>query len=702
MMSYKRRRTDEEEACEALGGLLRQTAARAIERVRLQRQQRCGLTGESGRVSILSSSAAEAVVRTTKPMDVLVIRFCVHYLDCSQVADSTQFVRLAQNVVTSSVERVLVPQLFAKGSASLPALCETLVAEHTADEVQTAVREINEFVEARGALGAWLADAAENSRLADDDDDNFDAESYGGAYKRAASDRDEESASLKHEEEMGGIFVEEKAGGALRGVGGDPQEPSTTSDEFALASTLYRACEFWVRVQAFLNALSLHSARLHVFKMPPRYEKELLLLLYSATRGTGGNGGSGSGDGAAARGEGSYTSLTEHGHSLTVAATTSATGTVVKEEKDGLVKKEPVWDVEDGSFAEGDDAVLQSYEGVREEGDRSPSSSLPTRQPRQLYKASALLADVLALSRCPEPPSSQGRASPPTPTAVPGLTSDASQHLKGICPEFYKMVYARLGVMVARDRLHRFDQSSSVKPPELTVQQRNLQDQLQQQLLAAADAAASALPDRMEAGLPTDYVPDDAYYDKLIHQQHDTVEEDEEVYKGEVMDYYLSHPGRYASSSATASASSPRSRQHGGNRGHNNNSGDGEAPLMKPHRFCKVKTGFSWTQYNRTHYDSRTNPPPRTEMWYEFTLFYPALANTKRDMRHIFRIEDAPEGPNDQYCLLVFSVGPPYADVAYRIRKKQWDPRRGGVRISFDQTGRYKLFFRFTNSNYRR
>ncbi|KPA85182.1 hypothetical protein ABB37_01549 [Leptomonas pyrrhocoris] len=691
-MSFKRRRTDEEEACEALGGLLRQTAARAVERVRMQRQQRAA--GERGSLGVaaLSSSAAEAVVRTAKPMDVLVIRFCMHYLDCSRAAGPTQFLRLAQNIVTSSVERVFVPQLFAKGNASLPALCESLVAEHTAEEIQTAVKEINEFVEARGALGAWLTEAAERAGRMDDDDD--DDEAYGGAWDRSAKGRDERYGGFKsEEEEVTSEGAVDAVGTTSAETGEELAEPPSPTEEFALASTLYKACEYWVRVQAFLNALSLHSARLHVFKMPPRYERELLLLLYSATRGTAVSG-------KVAVAEGQLPPPAEAADGIPTRDNVPNAFSVVKGESSSTVKKEPAPDPDDRAYAAAENGVYRSdADDDSTEDDALPSS--PTRQPRQLYKSSALLADVLALSRCPAPTSSKDAVSSPTATSAPRLTAEASRHLRGVNPEYYKMVYARLGLMVARDRLHRFDQSSSVNPPELIVQQRNLQEQLQQQQLSTA-AAATALPGQMEAGLPTSYVPDDAYYDKLLQQQNDTVEEDEEVYKGEVMDYYLSHPGRYSSSATAAASASSRSRQHGGARNSAANNGDGEAPLMKPHRFCKVKTGYSWTQYNRTHYDSRTNPPPRTEMWYEFTLFYPALANTKRDMRHIFRIEDAPEGPNDQYCLLVFSVGPPYADVAYRIRKKQWDTRRGGVRISFDQTGRYKLFFRFTNSNYRR
>ncbi|CAJ1990393.1 protein of unknown function - conserved [Leishmania donovani] len=685
--SGKRRRTDEEEACEALGGLLRQTASRAMERVRLQRQQR----GWESQLTALSSSAAAAVARSVKPMDVLVIRFCMHYLDCSKVAAANHFVRLAQEVVTSSIERVLVPQLFSRDGSSLPALCESLVAEHTAEDIQVTVKEVSEFVEARGALGAWIADATA-TRGDRDDDDYDDADNYGSGYYDHSRSRDRDDGYSRFTNEEGEDHGAEDDGRSA--------SPHQDAEDFALATTLYQACEFWVRVQAFLNSLSLHSARLHVFAMPPRYERELLLLLYAATRG-GGGGGEASREGES---NGGRTTPAE-GASLSSSANAAAAKAEAKE----TIKHEPMWDG-DGEVA----AQVVGEGGTDDEGAEQTEASAGPRQPQQLYKASALLADVLALSRCPEAPT--GSSSSPTGTAsdpalissplsaaAPRISAEAMQRLRGLNSNFYKMVYARLGVMVARDRLHSFDRDSAITPPEFTVQQRNLREQLaqqeqQQQYKADLMSAALGIPGQPEAGLPAAYVPDDAYYEKLLHQQHDTIDEDEEVYKGEVMDYYLSHPNRPGAATGSPSNYS-RSRSHHG--GSSARGGEAE-PLMKPHRFCKVKTGFTWTQYNRTHYDSRTNPPPRTEMWYEFTLFYPALANTKRDMRHIFRIEDTPEGPNDQYCLLVFSVGPPYADVAYRIRKKQWDTRRGGVRISFDQYGRYKLFFRFTNSNYRR
>ncbi|TPP54376.1 hypothetical protein CGC21_22675 [Leishmania donovani] len=350
--SGKRRRTDEEEACEALGGLLRQTASRAMERVRLQRQQR----GWESQLTVLSSSAAAAVARSVKPMDVLVIRFCMHYLDCSKVAAANHFVRLAQEVVTSSIERVLVPQLFSRDGSSLPALCESLVAEHTAEDIQVTVKEVSEF----------------------------EGEDHG-------AEDDGRSAS-----------------------------PHQDAEDFALATTLYQACEFWVRVQAFLNSLSLHSARLHVFAMPPRYERELLLLLTTPAEGA--------------------------------SLSSSANAAAAKAEAKETIKHEPMWDG-DGEVA----AQVVGEGGTDDEGAEQTEASAGPRQPQQLYKASALLADVLALSRCPEAPT--GSSSSPTGTAsdpalissplsaaAPRISAEAMQRLRGLNSNFYKMVYARLGL----------------------------------------------------------------------------------------------------------------------------------------------------------------------------------------------------------------------------------------------------------------
>jgi hypothetical protein len=127
---------------------------------------------------------------------------------------------------------------------------------------------------------------------------------------------------------------------------------------------------------------------------------------------------------------------------------------------------------------------------------------------------------------------------------------------------------------------------------------------------------------------------------------------------------------------------------------------NGLVNARKPDRFAKVITGYSWHRYNRTHYNSATNPPPKTIMAYEFTLLFPDLVDPSKAPG--FKLEPTPEGWDGDFCNLIFSAGPPYLDVAYRIVNKQWDKRRGGMRAVFEANGKFKLYFRFTSTGYRR
>jgi hypothetical protein len=53
--------------------------------------------------------------------------------------------------------------------------------------------------------------------------------------------------------------------------------------------------------------------------------------------------------------------------------------------------------------------------------------------------------------------------------------------------------------------------------------------------------------------------------------------------------------------------------------------------------------------------------------------------------------------------VLVFSAGPPFLDVAYRVVNKEWDPRTGGVRSTFEpESGKFRLYFRFKQTFYKR
>jgi hypothetical protein len=119
----------------------------------------------------------------------------------------------------------------------------------------------------------------------------------------------------------------------------------------------------------------------------------------------------------------------------------------------------------------------------------------------------------------------------------------------------------------------------------------------------------------------------------------------------------------------------------------------------KPERFAKVFSRVKWNRYNKAHYDY-SNPPPRIVSGYEFTMLYPDL---KSAVTPTFSVIPTEKGWSDEYCVLLFKAGPPYLDVAYRVVNQQWDQRRGGVKPSFDPaSGRFRLYFRFTSTSYRR
>lgn len=397
----------------------------------------------------------------------------------------------------------------------------------------------------------------------------------------------------------------------------------------------------------------------------------------------------------------------------------------------------------------------EDSESEEEEQQRSVKcrESNPSSAVFRRATATALLGDLLALSHLPNqgtgtPTKGEGDEGQRRTQEVPGalkLSEEAKGKISGVLPSFYGMLHARLAVMVSRQQLHQFAKENVVQTvPMLTQAQKEIEtaeaeEHLQRMLTQGKGYRSNS---SRYTGVAVDYIPDQAYYERLLgvaygdemptssvpggeQERRDEIPsasvshsssgsppvarglgEDEEIFTGELMDYYL----RRRPLAVIQDQDALRRQRDGGRSSSPNTSrriqkdnidGDSSA-LIKPDRVCKVKTGYTWTQYNRTHYDSRTNPPPKSVMWYDFTLFYPALAKTKRNPLTFFCVEDTPKGPTDEYCLLVFSVGPPYADVAYRIERKQWDPRRGGVRISFDANGKFRLFFRFSNSNYRR
>ncbi|KAL1901077.1 hypothetical protein Sste5346_002144 [Sporothrix stenoceras] len=130
----------------------------------------------------------------------------------------------------------------------------------------------------------------------------------------------------------------------------------------------------------------------------------------------------------------------------------------------------------------------------------------------------------------------------------------------------------------------------------------------------------------------------------------------------------------------------------------------------KPRYFNRVQMGYEWNKYNQTHYD-HDNPPPKVVQGYKFNVFYPELIDkTKAPTYHITREGGrrkgesfAPAGEEDT-CLIRFSAGPPYEDIAFRIVDREWDysaKRERGFKSVFEK-GILQLHFQFKKIYYRK
>jgi len=119
----------------------------------------------------------------------------------------------------------------------------------------------------------------------------------------------------------------------------------------------------------------------------------------------------------------------------------------------------------------------------------------------------------------------------------------------------------------------------------------------------------------------------------------------------------------------------------------------------KPKYFNRIHTGFDWTKYNRAHYDI-DNPPPKMVQGYKFNIFFPDLIDPSTAPK--YSLEKDPESSDGSTCLIRFSGGPPYEDIAFRIVNKQWntDPKRG-FKCIFDR-GILQLYFSFKRTFYKR
>ena len=117
----------------------------------------------------------------------------------------------------------------------------------------------------------------------------------------------------------------------------------------------------------------------------------------------------------------------------------------------------------------------------------------------------------------------------------------------------------------------------------------------------------------------------------------------------------------------------------------------------KPRFFNRVKTGFEWNKYNATHYD-HDHPPPKHVMGYKFNIFYPDLIDPTKIPFYILENAESPD-----FCIIRFTAGPPYEDIAFKIVNREWDfdAARANFKCSFDR-GVFQLWFNFRKHRWRR
>lgn len=135
----------------------------------------------------------------------------------------------------------------------------------------------------------------------------------------------------------------------------------------------------------------------------------------------------------------------------------------------------------------------------------------------------------------------------------------------------------------------------------------------------------------------------------------------------------------------------------------------------KPRYFNRVHTGYEWNRYNQMHYEYVTTLIKRLEKS-ELTRQYgePAakgcarvqvqrllsrshvgrilsgrqkkheLISSDKSTAPTYRLQKDPSDPDTQ--IIVFTAGPPYEDIAFRIVRKPWEySHRRGFRSTFDR-----------------
>jgi hypothetical protein len=117
----------------------------------------------------------------------------------------------------------------------------------------------------------------------------------------------------------------------------------------------------------------------------------------------------------------------------------------------------------------------------------------------------------------------------------------------------------------------------------------------------------------------------------------------------------------------------------------------------KPRYFNRVHTGFEWNKYNQTHYDV-DNPPPKVVQGYKFNIFYPDLIDKSKAPRFYI----TPCKDDKDFCIIRFSAGPPYEDIAFKIVNREWNnTHKSGYRCQF-MNNMLQLWFHFKRYKYRR
>lgn len=117
----------------------------------------------------------------------------------------------------------------------------------------------------------------------------------------------------------------------------------------------------------------------------------------------------------------------------------------------------------------------------------------------------------------------------------------------------------------------------------------------------------------------------------------------------------------------------------------------------KPRYFNRVHTGFEWNKYNQTHYDI-DNPPPKVVQGYKFNIFYPDLIDKSKAPTFTL----TPCKDDKDFCIIRFSAGPPYEDIAFRIVSREWNnSHKSGYRCQFINN-MLQLWFQFKRYRYRR